>query len=84
MLPEDPVPDVRGREAAGGVGRRAAPAAQVGQTDRQTDLLGERGHRQPALLGEGTDRQTALLGVRGHSTGHALLELHLAMRKQSA
>lgn len=52
--------------------------------DRQTDLLGERGHRQPALLGEGTDRQTALLGVRGHSTGHALLELHLAMRKQSA
>lgn len=31
MLPEDPVPDVRGREPAGGLGRRPAAAAQVGQ-----------------------------------------------------
>lgn len=31
MLPEDPVPDVHGREPAGGLGRCAAAAAQVGQ-----------------------------------------------------
>lgn len=31
MLPEDPVPDVCGREPAGGLGRGPAAAAQVGQ-----------------------------------------------------
>lgn len=72
MLPEDPVPDVRGREAAGGVGRRAAPAAQVGQTDRpaggegtQTASPAGGGHRQtdsPAG-GEGTQHGSRFTGT---------------------